>query len=188
MNRDLSESSGYTLAGSMTRDLTFSKVWLISEIEKIQQSFSTIYILGSWYANMSLYIKLASNIQADKIINVETNDEFITTGNKLLDLAGVSDNIASMKKDANKLNYQQLGQNGLIINTSLNDISGEDWFKRIPRGTLVALQARNNSSVIEYKRTEDIIKKFPLKVLYSGSVDLEDPETEYTRFMVIGIK
>jgi len=185
---DISESSGYSLAGSMTRDLTTSKMWLISEIEKIKQQFSTIYILGSWYANMSLYIRLASDISADKIINVDTNPEFLEIGQKLLDIAGVGDNVTSMNRNSNKLTYQQLGTDGLIINTSLTNMQGTDWFKRIPQGTLVALQARDHDPNIQYTSADEIAKRFPMQVIYSGSKQLQDPETEYQRFMVIGIK
>ncbi len=183
----LSESSGYSLEGSLTRDLTTSKIWLISELEKIQKSYSTIYILGSWYANMSLYINLASDLSVGKIINVETNSEFLSTGEKLLQLANVT-NVQSMKKDANKLTYRQLGQNGLVINTSLTDMKGTDWFNNIPASTLVALQARDQDPGVQYSNPDDIVKRFPLNVIYSGSMHLEDPETEYNRFMVIGIK
>lgn len=183
----LSESSGYSLEGSLTRDLTTSKIWLISELEKIQKSYSTIYILGSWYANMSLYINLASDLSVSKIINVETDPEFLATGEKLLQLANV-DNVQSMNKDANKLNYKQLGKNGLVINTSLTDMKGTDWFKNIPSGTLVALQSRDHDPGVQYSSPGDIVKRFPLNVIYSGSLHLQDPETEYNRFMVIGTK
>ena len=37
---DLDESSGYSLAGSFTRDLIASKVWLLKELEKIQQYYN----------------------------------------------------------------------------------------------------------------------------------------------------
>jgi len=53
----------------------------------------------------------------------------------------------------------------------------------------VVMQARDQVDNEQFAGPEDIEQKFPLdQVLYSGSLDLEDPETEYTRFMVIGIK
>jgi hypothetical protein len=110
---DLDESSGNSLSGSMTRDLTASKVWLLSELEQIQQDFSAVYILGSWYGNLALYMKLQPNITADKIILVEKNKEFLTTSRKLLDLAG-ADNVKYMLADANRLDYRQLGSSGVV--------------------------------------------------------------------------
>ena len=186
--RNLDESSGYSLAGSMTRDLTASKVWLLTELERIQQDFSAIYILGAWYGNLALYMKLQPGITADKIILVEKNKEFLTISRKLLDLAG-PDNVEYMLTDANRLDYGQLGESGVIINTSLTDMPGRAWFLNIPAGALVAMQARDHDPGQEYHSTQEIVDRFPLsQVLYHGRMQLRDPETEYTRYMVIGRK
>ena len=185
---NLDESSGYSLAGSMTRDLTASKVWLLSKLGRIQQDFSTVYILGSWYGNLAVYMKLQPGITADKIILVEKNKEFLTTSQKLLDLAG-ADNVEYMLADANQLDYRQLGDAGIVVNTSLTDMPGRSWFLNIPDGTLVVLQARDHDPNRSFSSTQDIIDRFPLReVLYHGSMQLRDPETEYTRYMVIGRK
>ena len=185
---NLDESSGYSLAGSFTRDLTASKVWLLSELERIQSNCSTIYMLGSWYGNLALYMKLQPRITADQIILVEKNKEFLTTSRRLLDLAG-ADNVKYMLADANRLDYRQLGKAGVVINTSLTNMPGRAWFLNIPDGTLVVLQARDHDPNRNFSSTQDIIDRFPLsEVLYHGSMQLRDPETEYTRYMVIGRK
>ena len=184
----LEESSGYSLEGSFTRDLVFSKLWLIHELAKIQPQIGTMYILGAWYCNLALFLDRYQQVQVDKIINVETDREFLSTGKSLLDQAG-ADNVEYMQADANDIDYRQLGPNGAVVNTSLTDMKGTDWFKNIPAGTLVVLQARDHDPGEQFTGPEDIKQKFPLsQVLYSGSLDLEDPETEYTRFMIIGIK
>ena len=185
---NLDESSGYTLSGSMTRDLTASKIWLLSELERIQQDFSTMYILGSWYGNLALYMTLQPRIHADQIINVEKNLEMLDASQSLLDLAGAN-NVKYMLADANKLNYKQLGNSGAVINTSLTDMPGRAWFLNIPDGTLVVLQARDHDPNRSFESTQDIVDRFPLsQVLYHGRMQLRDPETEYTRYMVIGRK
>jgi hypothetical protein len=184
----LTESSGYSLEGSFTPDLVFSKLWLMRELAKIQPQVSTMYVLGSWYGNLALLLTRYPEIQVDKIINVDTNTEFLNTGKDMLDQAG-ADNVEYMPADANKLDYRQLGRDGAVVNTSLNDIEGTDWFGNIPEGTLVVMQARDQVENEQFAGPEDIEQKFPLsQVLYSGSLDLEDPETDYTRFMIIGIK
>jgi hypothetical protein len=185
---NLDESSGYTLSGSMTRDLTASKVWLLSELERIQQDFSAVYILGAWYGNLALYMTLQPRITTDKIILVEKNKEFLTTSRKLLDLAG-ADNVEYMLADANKIDYRQLGQAGVVINTSLTDMQGRAWFLNIPDGTLVVMQGRDHDPNRNFESTQDIVDRYPLsEVLYHGSMKLRDPETEYTRYMIIGRK
>lgn len=184
----LDESSGYSLAGSFTSDLVFSKLWLMRELAKISPQVDTMYILGSWYGNLALLLTRYPQVQVDQIINVETNPEFLKGSKRILNQAEV-DNVEYMLADANKLDYRQLGTDGAVINTSLIDIKGTDWFENIPQGALVAMQARDHVENEQFNNPEDIAQKFPLKqVLYSGSLDLEDPETAYTRFMVIGTK
>ena len=184
----LDESSGHSLEGSFTRDLVFSKLWLLQELAKIQPQISTMYILGAWYCNLALFLDRYQQVEVDKIINVETDREFLSTGKSLLDQAGAL-NVEYMLKDANDIDYRQLGSNGVVVNTSLNDIKGRAWFENIPPGTLVAMQARDQVEDKQFAGPDVIEQKFPLsQVLYSGSLDLEDPETEYTRFMIIGRK
>lgn len=184
----LSESSGYSLEGSFTRDLTTSKVWLIQRLAKIVPDPGVIYILGSWYGNLSLYIALTGTIHPQKIINVETDRGMLAQSQRMLDRVG-ADNVEHMLKDANDVDYRQLGDDGVVINTSLTDMPGREWFDHIPAGTLVVLQARDHDRGRQFHSTDDILERFPLeRVLYRGQLDLQDPETEYTRYMVIGIR
>jgi hypothetical protein len=184
----LDESSGSGLDGSFTRDLVFSKFWLMRELARIQPHVSTMYVLGSWYGNLAMFLNRYPRVRVDHIINVETDQERLDTSARMLTQAG-ADNVEHMLKDANSLDYRQLGRDGVVVNTSLIDIKGTDWFKNIPSGTLVAMQARDQVDNEQFAGPADIEQMFPLdQVLYSGSLDLEDPETEYTRFMIIGRK
>ena len=185
---DLAESSGYSLTGSFTRDLIASKVWLLQELEKIQRHYTTMYVLGSWYGNLAVYMTLQPTIDVDRIINVETNIEMLDTSQSVLDRVGAT-NVKYMLADANNLDYRQLGRAGVVVNTSLTEMPEKEWFEHIPNGTLVAMQARNNDPGVAYHSSQDIQRRYPLsRVLYRGSMQLRDPETEYTRYMTIGIK
>ena len=184
----LEESSGYSLEGSYTPDLVFSKLWLIRELSNITDHVNTMYVLGAWYSNLAMLLSLNPEITVDKIINVETDKNFLRVGQKMLARRGV-DNVEFMLKNANDLDYRQLDRRSAVVNTSLTDMKGRNWFDNIPSGTLVALQARDHDPGAQFHSAEDIQNKFPLgKVLYSGGLELQDPETEYTRFMTIGIK
>jgi hypothetical protein len=130
---------------------------------------------------MGLFL-VANKLGFNKLINVDIDKDTLTTGQKLLDKLGISDKVEHMHKDANTLDYRQLKQPGLVINTSTNDINGDDWLKNIPEGTLVAMQGRNGT-------LEEFDKQYPLdKTYFLDEVELEDPETEYERFMKIGVK
>jgi len=185
---NLDESSGYTLAGSFTRDLIASKVWLLQELEKIQPHYTTMYVLGSWYGNLAVYMTLQPTIDVDRIINVETNPEMLDTSQGILDLVDAQ-NIKSMLADANELDYRQLGSAGVVVNTSLTEMPEQEWFEHIPAGTIVVMQARDQDPGVKYHSANDIQRKYTLsRVLYHGSMRLRDPQTEYTRYMTIGVK
>jgi hypothetical protein len=184
----LKESSGYSLAGSFTRDLIASKVWLLQKLEQIQQHYTTMYVLGSWYGNLAVYMTLQPTITVDRIINVETNVEMLDTSQIILDQIGAT-NVKYMLTDANELDYRQLGNAGVVVNTSLTDMQGQSWFDNIPAGTLVAMQSRDHDPGNAAHSTQDVIDRYPLsEIIYDGKLQLEDPETAYTRYMVIGIK
>ena len=185
---NLAESSGYSLAGSFTRDLIASKVWLLDQLARIAPQVGTIYVLGSWYGNLGVLLALDPVIQYKKLINVETDKKFLQASERIQDHLGMS-NTEYMLADANDLDYQQLGDDGVVVNTSLTDMDGQAWFDNIPAGTLVAMQSRDHDPGNAADSTQDITDRFPLsEVVYSGELQLKDPETEYTRYMVIGIK
>jgi hypothetical protein len=183
----LLESSGYSPQGSITNDLILSKMWICEVLKKVgHKEFSTVYILGSWYGNMALIFD-RMGMEYTHIINVELNKDWLEYGQDLLKKAGIKS--TPMNKDANTLDYRQLDKNGLVINTGTHDIKGSSWWNNIPEGTLVALQSRDQIEHPVHISLKDFDKDFPMsKTLYVSETLLTDPETEYNRFMKIGIK
>jgi hypothetical protein len=183
----LDEASPNTLEGSFTEDLKVSKVWLLHKIKTILKDanidhLNTIYILGSWYSNVSLYL-LNSGISFDKAINVDIDKTVLDIGKRLIDNVGGSDKVEHMNKDANTLDYRQLKEPSLVINTSANDIEGTKWLDNVPSGTLVAIQDRQQGSL------SDFDELYPLgKTFFLSEMELNDPKEKYTRYMKIGVK
>lgn len=185
---DLQESSGYSFEGSWTPDLVFSKLWLIRELSRVQPHISTMYVLGAWYGNLAVLIDRQNNLSVDHIVNVETNKQFLKTTKNLLRKLGI-DNVELMLRDANDLDYRQLDSHSVVVNTSLTDMPGRAWFDHIPQGTLVALQARDHDPGRQFHSEDSILTRFPMRsVKYRGQLGLEDPQTDYNRYMVIGRK
>lgn len=188
----VAESSGYSLEGSWTPDLVFSKLWLASKLKSIlkDQSIPVAYLLGSWYGNLGIIIR-RTGLPVDRLINVEKNREWLRTGKKISDAMGMT-GIENMAADANRIDYRQLEKPALVINTSLNDMPDHGWFDNIPPGTIVAMQGRDHvlpGAEHKFHSSDDILEMYPLeRVMYKGTMDLEDPETAYQRHMVIGIK
>ena len=184
----VNESSGYSLEGSFTHDLIASKVWLLTELAGIAPQVGTVYVLGSWYGNLGVLLALDPVIQYKQLINVETNKKFLQVSKRIQNYMGLV-NTEYMLADANTIDYRQLGPDGVVINTSLTDMPGQGWFDHIPAGTLVALQSRDHDPGLAAHSIQDITDRYPLtKVIYAGKLKLKDPETQYTRYMVIGRK
>jgi hypothetical protein len=175
----LLEFSPLTLDGSFERGLIMNKLWLIHELRKIQDQFSTIYILGSWYGNMSILLS-KSTIQYDHIVNVDQDTGVNRQAKRIGRMLNIH-NAEYMAKDANRLNYQQLDQDGLVINTSCHDMANHGWFDHIPQGVLVALQSRDDVD-------HDLDQYDLSRTLYQGSRSAQDPETRYTSVLRIGVK
>ena len=176
----LREFSPDTVSGSFDRGLVFNKLWLIHELAKIKDTFSTIYILGSWYGNLSILLA-RSSISYQHIVNVDTDERRVRQGQKIAQHLHVADRIEPMVADANTLDYRQLDSNGLVINCSIHDMPNSGWFDHIPRGVMVALQSRTD--------VDHDINSYALNpILYDGTWELEDPETEYTSLLRIGIR
>jgi hypothetical protein len=175
----LLEFSPPTISGSFSRDLVFNKLWLLHKLEKIQNQFSTIYILGSWYGNMSILLA-KSRIKCNHIVNVDRNVDRTRAAKRLGHMLNIADN-EYMAKDANQLDYQQLDRDGLVINTSCHDIENQGWFDHIPAGVMVALQSRDDVD-------HDFGDYDLSKILYQGQRSAQDPETDYTSLLQIGVK
>jgi len=191
MLKKIIESSPDTLIGSFTPDLIMSKLWLIREVSYIHRNFATIYILGSWYGNLSILLFQQHAITFDHIANVDLNSSKLEAGENLSQRLGIGYKIIPIAKDANALTYSMMNFPGLVINTSAGNMQNSGWFANIPNGTLVAIQGRDPDpgAIYEFSSPSELTDMFFFSnLLYKGSIELKDPETNYTRHMVIGIK
>lgn len=183
---EITEASPDTLEGSFTEDLITSKEWLCRMLSKILKGkpVHTIYALASWYGNIGLYLEEAG-IDFKRLVCVETDqDKLEKTNDVLIDLKNKG-KLVLLHQDANDVVYDKPG---LVINTSCNE-TGPVFLTKIPDNMLCVLQARNNvdNVLIDTDDLEDFKEYFPLKkVYYSGQKELADPETEYSRYMIIG--
>lgn len=189
--QDLQEASPLTVAGSFMPGLMANKLWLCTELAKIKKDFTKIYVLGSWYGNISMVLNKLDYFTFDQIVNVDKNPAWQRTGQQISKQLGLDHDVRSISQDANRLKYKDLDRDSLIISNSCNDIDGDQWFKNIPTGTLVALQGRNNlpAAAREFDSLEDFKKCFLISnIEFEGEREFSDPETDYQLFMIIGRK
>lgn len=183
------ESSPDTPRGSVSHDLNLSKAWLFHHLEELGlDHFDLVYILGSWYGSLGLFL-LDSRIKFDRAINIDIDPAKSETVAHVMKRMKLNDRIHTLTQDCNTTRYQ--GENPLIINTSTNDIEGRNWFNHIPAGSAVVLQGKSNQ---EFSNGEDTLDRFnqayPLeRTLFIGHLTLDDVQGEpYQRYMKIGRK
>lgn len=188
MPQTLQESSPNTLKGSFTPDLIASKIWLLTQLAKVQKDLGTVYVLGSWYSNLSILLHTQHVLAYTHIVNVDINPTKLAMGVRLARRFGLNKHVSHLHMDANHLQYLLLDHHpGCVINTSTGEMPQGDWWHHIPQGTLVALQARNHPPGC--RDLAQMRQQFALsKVFYQGEKHLHDPQTSYSRFMLIGLK
>jgi hypothetical protein len=181
MSMDLSFGS------SCERDLTLSKLWLCAHLPRTQ--WGKVYVLGSWYGNVGLVMRMLG-MHVDHLVNIDSNPEFCRKSRTLYELAGYDLSYEVRCGDCNQITYDDAD---LVINTSTNDIPGLGWLERIPRGTVVALQCRNNQNIAGSKMRpsslSDFMGYFHLsEILFNSTLPLHNHQESYERYMVIGYR
>lgn len=182
MMKHLTEDSPNTIEGSFTRDLVFSKFWLADAIKNTcgKGGFSTIVVLGSWYGNLALIFRVCG-ISSGHMVLVDNDPACINFSGWLY---RGDPGVRSVLQDANLFDFGACKGPLLVVNTSCNDIKGNEWFDRIPAGSTVALQSRS-----DHESMESLDQRYPMsRTLYLGKSSMRDPEESYTRFTKIGLK
>jgi hypothetical protein len=174
-----------------------SKLWLAEELEKavIGNNLSQplrILCFGGWYGVVNFMLRSRSNVHIENFKSVDL-DPIACENADLFNEAWVwqSWQFKAICDDANTFSYSPLEFN-TVINTSIEHIEGHQWFDRIPKNTLVALQSNNmahDDHCHNHSSLDDFRKEFDIShVLFSGEKLFEYPSWSFKRFMIIGIK
>lgn len=143
--------------------------------------FGTVVVLGSWYGNMALLLKLEP-ISFDKLVMVDLDKNCIDFSR--LVFSAIGNGFVAKTMDANEFDYSLLSLPFLVINTSCNDMDQRGWYDNIPPGAMVALQSRS-----DHEDLDSMDKKYPMSsIFYLGSRSFEDPTEKYLRFSKVGRK
>jgi hypothetical protein len=168
-----------------------SKIWLCHTFRNLNSPyFENVFVLGSWSGTMPFLLYATQAAEFGRIHLIDLDAEYNNQARVIcnaLDCEGLL-NIA--EQDANTLDYPE--GSVLVINTSTDNISGTEWFKRIPAGAWVALQGRtggHRDCVQPYYSDIGFNLAHPMhETKYLGEKKFVYPDHEYTRFMKIGIK
>lgn len=183
------EASPNTWEGSFTPDLVTSKTWLAQHLKRELdgRSAGDIYVLGSWWGNLGVFIQ-QYNIEFDRLVMVERRKHLLISTRQLLSNLWDQGRLQLVQSRAELVEYPD--RPITVINTSVNDMT-DAWLKQVPDNTLTVIQGRSNleDPKIWTRNIQEFDQKFPLtETVYRAQRQLQDPETEYTRYMKIGYK
>jgi hypothetical protein len=164
-----------------------SKIWLIEKLkEYANNSPNKIIIHGGWNGVLaSLLFNSDIPIEHIKSLDIDpTCEQIASTVNKRQEIEGrflaITDNMITYNYDAD-----------IVINTSCEHISQEDYFKwlnLVPNNTLIVIQSNNYYDLKEHINCSDSIEMFNekscLNVMFADTLKLQ----KYDRYMIIGKK
>ena len=173
-----------------------SKLWLCHELEKIPLGKpQTIWILGGWYGVLAFLLLTRERMPITRIRSFDLDELANRMADKFNENWVWSDwKFKAVTKDAGSLDYE--GESGpppdIVLNTSTEHFESREWFERIPKGTLIALQSNNmrhEDHIVNVHSAAELEALFPLtELLYSGELPFFYPSWSFRRFMTIGRK
>jgi hypothetical protein len=182
-----------------------SKLWLVSELKKLNLDLGTIFLCAGWYATLAVML-FESEIKIDKIRSFDI-DKSTADIAEIFNKPWVKDNwrFKASVEDILSIDYNthlykvRRSDNTIcdlhdtpstIINTSCEHIENfSKWYDMIPTGKLVVLQSNNYFEVDEHVNCSNSLSEFskscPMTTtLFEGELTLQ----KYKRFMKIGFK
>jgi len=167
-----------------------SKLWLCEVLEEHFDKIDNVYIYGGWYGLTAFLLKTRNKIQIGKIRSIDIDPSCEPVAD-MINENWVYQNwqFKALTEDCNSIEIENAD---LIINTSTEHFQKKDWFKKIPKGTMVALQGNDMTHEDHYATTENLKEfcdQFSLShILYRGQKEFVYPEWSFKRFMLIGKK
>jgi len=200
------QGDGAVLCDAYSRGQVQSKIWLSTELSKINLDKPNVLILAGWFGQLVDYFKFDYN----KIRIVDMDRTACTFSDNIFNLDKLTDfKVKSVCTDLNDIILQKTGYvlpvedfkkekvfeekflPNLIINTSAEHMD-DSWynqirFKELESDPIVVIQSNNLFDIDEHincvHTVDHMKKKFPMKeVLYEGELQLKG----YKRFMLIG--
>jgi hypothetical protein len=168
-----------------SRGQLLSKFWLVEELYKVHRIFDDkIIIVGSWFGTLGYFLRT-------KFVDVQvTCLDIDPRCAKFLDRLVPEyqpNRVQGVTGDMYTYDYSQ----DIVINTSCEHMPDvRSWLKKVPQGTLIALQSSNFKGLKEHMNCVNSVEEFKnqvgdeVNILYTG----EWKFSMYTRYMVIGRK
>jgi hypothetical protein len=171
-----------------------SKLWLLENLEFLMDYKSSIAILGAWYNILGFMMMVRRPKHYKEIVGYDINPEVKNTADKINNAFTFDPAVLGNEtKDANQIVYRGVD---VVINCSPEHFDNDEWFNKIPFGTVVAIQSSDMTETGDpwfIKQPNPDIESFRSryhlsKVYVCDTMRIQYDDWGYNRFMLIGIK
>ena len=190
---------------AFSRGQVLSKIWLVTELAKIQKDFKMIHVHAGWLGQIRLYLdQVGINYNKMRIFDIdpivmELSDKVFNNSqlkdwkvkSAYFDITDVSQIFRDGYAYTPTNNITEKSLPDCVINTSCEHFDNDWYYKLQIRSegwnNLVAIQTNNFHSIEDHINTvhslDEMKMKYPMdEILYEGELELNG----YTRYMLIG--
>ena len=196
------------LNDAFSRSQIRSKIWLVTELAKINVNWRDVAVFAGWFGQLSLIFRQQLSYHSMRF--VELDRDACRASDYVFNLANLDEhkiksvnadiNLLALHKNGYEWRVENLKDNSeynekflpnLIINTSAEHMT-EEWFhqlrfKQLDSDPIVAIQSNNLFDLVEHincvHSADHMMKKFPMReVIFAGELQLKG----YKRVMLIG--
>lgn len=174
-----------------------SKLWLCSQLEQIKfEKPAIIWVYGGWHAMTSMLLLVRQNLPISYVRSFDIDSSCETIADSLMENWIWQDwKFKAFTRDCNDIDPLS-GEYGnppdVVINTSTEHFFSNEWYDRIPSGTILVLQSNDMPHSDHHQCYDDLesfSKAYDLAPLfYKGNLVFKYPTWEFTRYMLIGKK
>jgi hypothetical protein len=174
-----------------------SKLWMIQRLEDVVleerpiEDGYRIWILAGWYGLTNLLLRSRNKIPVLEVRSYDVDPACESIADSINNLwVWRAWEFKAHTADINQLEYKP--KPDIVINSSVEHMTSNDWWTNIPKGTIVCLQASDMEDIDHvntFKTSRDLYKAYPVEeLIYEGVKRFEFDNTGFYRVMIIGIK
>ncbi len=180
-----------------------SKIWLCEKLETVLEAEvapgfrHTIWIYGGWQGVLGYTLLCRPAFKNANVRSFDADAASTESANILCENWVWRDwQFRAFTSDCNKLAPDLNREFGdpptIILNTSVEHFESNEWFQKIPEGTLVVLQASDfdhDGAVALFSDEQKFSDAFPLrKKFFVGKMQFKYETWSFNRLMLIGVR
>lgn len=175
-----------------------SKLWLVTVLERVLDEYFPsekqgyrIWILAGWYAITNLVLRTRGRIPILEVRSFDSDPECEPIADKINNLWQWSAwEFKAHTADVNDIDYNV--KVDIVVNSSVEHMDSDTWFRKIPQGTFVVLQASDlphDDHKNVFNDPMRLLDRYPLsECLYEGKKYFQYEDHGFHRVMIMGWK